>query len=235
MIVGVIGAVDFQVLGSQIRLAIPRIDNRGVNVQIGRGIAPVKQTVVDDRRDGRALLIAGGFLFDHGGNDHQVVHRQLMGGDILFASAVLTHHIGNMVVQNRKLIPHLLGKPGIEVIQHLFQNISGRVVLVEFIGIREQIPLQTVKVAPGNPLQEPIVLQLSGSGVGTDVHKGTDLILLHKLEYLTAGVALRDGQLHNRAGRTGRHHFNQSMVVIAGVEIPDAGANLPFIHREAGV
>ena len=50
-----------------------------------------------------------------------------------------------------------------------FQNLSGRGVLVEIVGIGEEEALQTVGIAPLHTLQEPVFIQFSAGGIGGNI------------------------------------------------------------------
>ena len=120
---------------------------------------PAEQAVVDDRGNGIAFLRAGSFLLNHGGHIHYIPHSKQVAVDIVLRFAIPAHQVGQVVVEGLNLSAHLLVKAMVEVGKHLVQHALWGVVLVEFIGVGEQEALQAVAVTPGNPIQEPIVIQ----------------------------------------------------------------------------
>ena len=217
--IGVVGAVDAGIDG--LVGAVLGVDQSRVDVQVSGGVAPAEQTVVDDTGDFGTLGGSRGLLLDEGGHDDHLPDGVFTAGDI--------------GVQGIDLAAHFLGELHVKVVQHLFQHLSGGGILVEFVGVREQEALQTVLVAPFHVLQEPVVIQLAVGGVGPDVHGGADLVLLEQIENLAAGIAFGDGQLDHLPAGSGGHEVDQGVIVIAGIQIVNAGLNILLGVGNGGV
>ena len=182
----------------------------------------MEQTVINNTGDPGAFRRGGGFLLDEGRDNGHFPDGEAA--------------VGDGGVQGVDLGAHFLAEPVVEVVQHLFQNLTGGGILIEIVGVREKEALQAVFVAPGHIFQEPVVLQRAVGGVGAEILRGTDAVFLQQGENLAAGVALGDQQVfHDLTGGAGGHHVDQRVIVVPGVQVVNAGVDLLLGVGDVGI
>ena len=174
-----------------------------MQVALGLG-AGVLQTVVDYRGD-LGVVLAVGLLFNHGGDGDNVVEGVLA-----------------LLVELVHIVLHL----GLEVHQHLVDDVLGVLTQIEGVGVGEEVALQTVVVAQGQVLEPAEVVVPVGGHILELLHRG-DPLLLQQLEDLVDGVALLDGDVNGLTGGRGRAHVgHQGPVVHIGVQLVGARGDL---------
>ena len=158
-----------------------------------------------------------------------------MGGNVILVPAVAPHHIGDAGIKGIQLSTDFFIHTLVKVSEHFIQHILGGIVGVEFIGIREQIAFQAVFVAAVQALQEPVVPQVALFRVAFQCFHGTNPLVLQQFKDLAAVGAFGNHNGYNRPFRAGGHHAHQGVIVVEGVEVPDAGLDLVLVHGKAGI
>ncbi|MPM95786.1 hypothetical protein SDC9_142941 [bioreactor metagenome] len=133
---------------------------------------------------------------------------------------------GFAAVQN--LLAQIVGYPGVEVHQHLVEDVERVLAQIEIIGVGKEIALQPGGVSQGDILQEGEGVVVVGGRL-TELFRRGDVAAFQQAENLGHGIALRDGDRGLLAGGgTLAHVVDDGAVVHVGIERIGARGNFLF-------
>ena len=143
-----------------------------------------------------------GLSLDDGCHDQDLVHR---------------------VVASLDLLQILVVQTGVEVAEQSADHVLGLILQIEFVGIREQIALETVALAIGQALEE-IIVKLVFRRRLLEHLAGADPVLFEQVEYLVGVLTLGNHQRDRLAvARTGHQIVDQGVIVVGQLNAVDAG------------
>ena len=172
MEIQVVGGIDRLVrVGDGTGVIRQTIEQGSVDLEQSYGLAGLLQAVIDDGGD-IPLIRTVRLLFNEGGDDDHILHAVTHGFGLGGGERILVDTVS-------------------EGIDQLTQSILGIVILVELIGVREQVALQTAGVF-GIVVDEAVIVCGGPDGL-QQIFFRIDALFRQQTDGLPHGIALGDG------------------------------------------